>query len=112
MKRPAYMDRLRTATADTPLSELTGAICSASHSAKNIVNRAKRIGVLKAAPCAHCGGADRINGHHHDYFRPLDVTSLCDGCHKAEHRRLRSEGVKIPGAGADRRSCTADERAA
>jgi hypothetical protein len=42
--------------------------------------------VAKPEACARCGAGGRIEGHHHDYARPLDVEWLCRPCHVAEHR--------------------------
>jgi len=63
-----------------------------------IVNLAKRIGVLVPGPCKHCGTTERIEGHHTDYYRPLDVTWLCRPCHRKEHSRLYRAGEVLPGA--------------
>jgi len=65
--------------------------------AHDLLNRARRRGKVVPTPCAHCGAAGRVEGHHHDYFKPLDVTWLCRNCHRAEHKRLRREGIEIPG---------------
>lgn len=42
--------------------------------------------VDKPDTCSRCGAGGRIDGHHADYTRPLDVVWLCRSCHVAEHR--------------------------
>jgi hypothetical protein len=42
--------------------------------------------VEKPKNCSICGSAGRIDGHHHDYTMPLDVTWLCRQCHVNEHK--------------------------
>jgi ribosomal protein S27AE len=45
--------------------------------------------VNKPNECSKCGAGGRIDGHHHDYTRPIDVTWLCRQCHVSEHKALR-----------------------
>lgn len=56
-------------------------------SAHNKVNKAiMRGNLVAAASCEQCGSADRIEGHHDDYDKPLDVRWLCYNCHAQWHR--------------------------
>lgn len=48
------------------------------------VSRAVKAGVLEKLPCYFCGG-ERVDAHHHDYNKPLDVTWLCKPCHRKFH---------------------------
>lgn len=51
--------------------------------AYKIYNAALRNGELvRPKKCSKCGVVGRIDGHHEDYDKPLDVTWLCQGCHK------------------------------
>lgn len=51
------------------------------------VRRALRDGLLIKKPCEHCESSERVQAHHTDYTRPLDVTWLCAPCHGVAHRK-------------------------
>lgn len=59
--------------------------------AANAVNNAVRDGRLVRQPCEfdgpECSG--RVEAHHEDYSRPLNVRWLCVAHHKARHVELR-----------------------
>jgi hypothetical protein len=49
----------------------------------------KRGEVIKPDSCQQCGKVTAsIQGHHHDYAKPLDVKWLCTKCHSAIHRKV------------------------
>lgn len=48
--------------------------------------RAVRAGkVIKPDRCQHCGGEQKLHGHHYDYSKPLSVLWLCPACHRQIH---------------------------
>jgi hypothetical protein len=50
----------------------------------------KRGEIKKPARCQGCGKPKlpkRLQGHHPDYSKPLEVIWLCSGCHSARHRK-------------------------
>lgn len=59
--------------------------------ARAAVSNAIRRGQLaKPAACPQCGTTGkRIDAHHEDYAKPLDVTWLCSRCHALEHKTTR-----------------------
>ena len=48
--------------------------------------------IVKPEACEECGIIDRIEGHHCDYSKPLDVMWLCNSCHKQWHQK-NGEGI-------------------
>ena len=61
-----------------------------------ITHRAIRKGILvRPVICECCNlefpllGKNKLQAHHKDYNCPLDVTWLCDKCHRELHRQLR-----------------------
>jgi ribosomal protein S27AE len=54
--------------------------------AHNALNNALRDGkVTKLEECQQCGAGGRVQAHHADYAKPLEVKWLCGPCHVAEH---------------------------
>lgn len=43
--------------------------------------------IVRPSRCSRCPSATRLQAHHHDYNRPLDVIWLCENCHRREHGR-------------------------
>jgi len=59
--------------------------------ASGSVNSAVRTGRLnKPNRCERCGGSGKIEGHHPNYSKPLEVMWLCESCHKQEHKNRRA----------------------
>lgn len=51
------------------------------------VARALTVGKLqKPDSCVRCGISGRIQGHHTDYTKALEVVWLCISCHANQHR--------------------------
>ena len=44
--------------------------------------------------CAHCDSTAE-HYHHEDYTKPLEVTPLCNDCHRKVHGKGRKSGRKI-----------------
>lgn len=56
-----------------------------------IPNTARRMAQRKipATKCARCGRRDvKLERHHHDYSKPMDVIVLCCKCHRKEDQKL------------------------
>lgn len=56
--------------------------------------------VVKAAACEDCGRDNtRLEGHHDDYSKPLEVRWLCGSCHRLHHKAMEKgeahEAVRI-----------------
>jgi len=51
------------------------------------VARAIKAGkLIRPNKCSLCKTKGKVLGHHHDYKKPLDVTWLCQPCHKQVHK--------------------------
>lgn len=57
--------------------------------ARKAVSNALAAGTLTREPCVHCNTTHRVQAHHHDYSRPLDVVWACFKCHRErEHGQV------------------------
>lgn len=61
------------------------------YAANMAVSNAVRDGKLKKQPCEICGSKERVEGHHPDYEKPLDVQWLCFIHHRALHYAQRNK---------------------
>lgn len=64
--------------------------------ARQVVEAAIKAGVLaKPEACSSCGKKDcRIEAHHEDHTKPLEVTWLCVSCHrKRDYEMRREQGI-------------------
>lgn len=59
--------------------------------ARMTANRAIRQGKLVRQPCARCH-APKVDAHHEDYSKPLEVIWLCRTCHRRFHK---GKGIMI-----------------
>lgn len=66
-------------------SEVSPLVLQAHHAVQQEI----RIGRLTRQPCEVCG-AERVDAHHDDYSKPLDVRWLCRGHHLKHHRARAS----------------------
>jgi hypothetical protein len=41
--------------------------------------------IFRPESCEKCGSVDRIQGHHDDYSKPLEVKWVCHSCHMQIH---------------------------
>ena len=62
--------------------------------ARSMVNKRVQTGtIVKPEVCEECeSGGTRLEGHHEDYSKPLDVEWLCTICHGKRHRTTYPEG--------------------
>lgn len=58
------------------------------YKARSMVANAVARGVLKREPCSGCGTTHRVQAHHADYSKPLEVTWACFRCHRQEHGQV------------------------
>lgn len=64
--------------------------------AREIFSRAVSNGKVKRKNiCEQCGSTTKIEGHHPDYNKPLDVVWLCRECHRHLHKDQFNKKNKI-----------------
>ena len=120
--REAIKDRVKRYKEENPANELETRLkaCEKNPTAKNAyraVDAAIRAGVIdRSDRCSGCGCSNRehrIEAHHSDYSRPLDVIWLCPVCHKALDAKRRVREGKTPyGVKGKRARPSADEKIA
>jgi hypothetical protein len=59
--------------------------------ARRAVSYAVKVGKLVRPEKCACGSDDRIEAHHEDYSRPLDVEWLCFRCHRTDHGQFQEK---------------------
>lgn len=65
----------------------TGPVAAAKRAAHIMLgNAVARKRITKPALCEACGRPERLDGHHYDYTKPLEVVWLCKPCHGQVHR--------------------------
>ena len=45
--------------------------------------------LVKPAVCSNCNRGGKIEGHHEDYDKPLEIVWLCIRCHNDRHVEIR-----------------------
>lgn len=64
--------------------------------ARSYLNVYIKRGKVVRQPCEVCGATENVEGHHHDYSKPLDVRWLCRRHHKDEHLVKRQRVAAVP----------------
>jgi RNase P subunit RPR2 len=61
--------------------------------AHSLVNNKVAYGeVIKPTICEHCSAESyKLQAHHTDYSKPLEVIWLCTKCHGKQHRRIKDD---------------------
>ena len=55
--------------------------------ARSVVSNAIRIKKFtRKDSCEECASTLKVEAHHEDYSRPLDIKWLCEVCHKSWHQ--------------------------
>lgn len=68
-----------------------------AHAAHHAVEHGLKRGDLERQPCEECG-TEKVEAHHDDYEKPLEVQWLCRLHHRRLHSDLRLEAITAPEA--------------
>ncbi len=49
--------------------------------------------LIRPKNCCLCGSENKIEGHHADYDKPLEVIWVCQKCHRMIHKRIKEEKI-------------------
>ncbi len=63
------------------------------YKAHQAVNSALKSGKLKKQNCTICGTWEKLESHHEDYSKPLDIIWFCSEHHKARHKELKNNAA-------------------
>ena len=55
--------------------------------ARSKLRQAVKKGIIVRKRCGKCGG-ERVEGHHEDYSKPLEVMWFCRDCHIDRHHEV------------------------
>ena len=78
-QRAKSTHRIQLATTITKRWRINNPLGYASHL---LLNSAVKKGIIiKPKTCSGCGRKTRLEGHHKDYLKPLEVQWLCSHCH-------------------------------
>ena len=59
--------------------------CAARCKSQNAIKRGR---IKPPSRCSDCNKRTKLDGHHEDYSKPLDLTWLCKKCHSKRHRKF------------------------
>ena len=66
--------------------------------AHSTLERAIKKGIIKKPKlCPECGSNRKIEAHHHDYTKPLEVIWLCCACHRILHQGKTEKAESLRG---------------
>ena len=90
--REANIDRIREYDRERGYRISKRPINPIKRKARTAVGNAVRDGRLdKPDQCEECDSTFRVEGHHDDYSKPLEVRWLCSVCHKQWHLKNGDE---------------------
>ena len=65
------------------------------HKVRALTRSYIKAGILVKKSCEECGSIKKIQAHHEDYTRPMDIKWLCQKCHHEWHKH--NEPIRFTG---------------
>jgi hypothetical protein len=88
LRHSTYLTRPQNLTSE----RLHAAYKRAQHAISMVNSAVMRGALVRPLACPQCGSRRKIEAHHADYDKPLDVIWLCKRCHAKLHVALRFFG--------------------
>ena len=90
--RQNYQSRYKQRKAEYNRTLRPKQMVNSYHKVRNAIKSGK---LVRPTNCSNCNKEGRIEAHHDDYTKPLEIRWLCRSCHSEHHRKYPHEHTTI-----------------